>query len=194
MLAAIERLKPERIGHGVAAAESEEAMAKLVERGIVLEICPTSNLRTQAVRDLTATFVYNDLASLERIFEAHPGEVAAVILEPYVSTLPEPGFLEGIRELTHREGAVLVFDEVITGFRLANGGAQEYFGVTPDLTCLGKAIANGFPLSAIVGKADLMRALDEVFFSLTFGGEAVSLAAAKATIATGGVIMDIKPK
>lgn len=136
----------------------------------------------QAVRDLTATFVYNDLASLQRIFDAHPGDVAAVILEPFVSTLPEPGFLEGIRDLTSREGAVLIFDEVITGFRLSNGGAQEYFGVTPDLTCLGKAIANGFPLSAIVGKADVMRMLDEVFFSFTFGGEAVSLAAAKATI------------
>jgi glutamate-1-semialdehyde aminotransferase/spore coat polysaccharide biosynthesis protein SpsF (cytidylyltransferase family) len=136
----------------------------------------------QAVRDLTVTFVYNDLASLQRIFNAHPGGVAAVILEPFVSTLPEPGFLEGVRELAQRQGAVLIFDEVITGFRLANGGAQEYFGVTPDLTCLGKAMANGFPLSAIVGKADVMKMLDEVFFSFTFGGEAVSLAAAKATI------------
>jgi glutamate-1-semialdehyde aminotransferase/spore coat polysaccharide biosynthesis protein SpsF (cytidylyltransferase family) len=137
----------------------------------------------QAVRELTVPFTYNDLASLERIFSAHPGQVAGVILEPFVSTLPEPGFLEGVRELAHRHGALLIFDEVITGFRMGLGGAQEFFGVEPDLACFGKALANGMPLSAIAGRAEVMRGLDEVFFSFTFGGEAASLAAAQATLA-----------
>ncbi len=136
----------------------------------------------KAVQALTRTFEYNDLDSLRRIFEAHPRQVAAVIMEPIGVVEPKPGFLQAVRELTHREGAVLIFDEVITGFRLALGGAQEYFGVTPDLACFGKGMANGFPLSAVVGRRDIMQLFDEVFFSFTFGGEAASLAASAATI------------
>ena len=134
------------------------------------------------VRRLTVPFQYNDLASLERIFAQHPNQVAAVIMEPVGVEEPREGFLERVRELATRNGAVLIFDEIVTGFRLALGGAQEFFGVRPDLACFGKGIANGFPLSVIVGRRDIMELFDEVFFSFTFGGETVSLAAAKATI------------
>ena len=136
----------------------------------------------EAVRALTGTFQYNDLDSLERIFRDHPGEVAAVILEPIGVVEPREGFLQAVRELTTREGAVLVFDEVLTGFRIALGGAQAHFGVTPDLACFGKAMANGYPLSAVVGCREIMALFDDVFFSSTFGGEVLSLAAMVATI------------
>jgi len=136
----------------------------------------------ESCRALTAPFSYNDIASAERIFREHPDRVAAVILEPVGIAAPQDDFLERLRDLTSREGSVLVFDEMITGFRMALGGAQQHFGVTPDLACFGKAIANGYPLSAVVGKREIMSLFDEVFFSFTFGGEALSLAAAKATI------------
>ena len=136
----------------------------------------------KAVRELTVPFEYNDIGSLERVFEQHSHNVAAVIMEPVGVIEPQDGFLQDVKEIAHREGALLIFDEVITGFRLALGGAQEYFGVTPDLACLGKAIANGFPLSAIVGRRDVMSLFEEVFFSSTFGGETLSLAACAATI------------
>lgn len=136
----------------------------------------------EAVRRLTHGFAYNDLPSLERIFDAHPGEVAAVIMEPVGVVEPAAGFLQEVRALTRARGALLIFDEVLTGYRLAIGGAQEYFGVTPDLACLGKAIANGFPLAALVGRRVFMRRFEDVFFSFTFGGETLSLAAALATL------------
>ena len=135
-----------------------------------------------AVRSLTATFEYNRIETLERLFRAHPGRVAAVILEPVGIIEPQAGFLEQVQSLVRREGALLIFDEVLTGFRLSLGGAQAHFGVTPDLACFGKAMANGFPLSAVVGRKELMKLFEEVFFSFTFGGEAISLAAALATI------------
>lgn len=136
----------------------------------------------QAVRDLSHTFAFNDLASLQAVFDQHPGQVAAVILEPMNVTLPAPGFLEGVRDLAHRQGALLVFDETITGFRFSNGGAQELFGVTPDLATFGKGLANGYPVSAIAGRREVMKLMEEIFFSFTFGGETLSLAAAKATL------------
>src|SRR5881628_1514139 len=136
-----------------------------------------------AVRALTHTFRYDDLGSLERIFAEHPGRIAAVIMEPVGVDEPAPDFLPRVATLTHANGAVLIFDEIVTGFRLALGGAQERFGVTPDLACFGKAMANGFPLSAVVGRREIMEVFDEIFFSFTFGGEALSLAAARATIA-----------
>jgi glutamate-1-semialdehyde 2,1-aminomutase/spore coat polysaccharide biosynthesis protein SpsF len=135
-----------------------------------------------AVAALTKTFQYNKIESLERIFRENPGQVAAVILEPIGVDAPLPGFLEQVAELTRKNGALLVFDEVITGFRLSLGGAQKHFGVIPDLASFGKAMANGFPLSAVVGRAELMRNFDDIFFSGTFGGETLSLAACKATI------------
>jgi glutamate-1-semialdehyde 2,1-aminomutase len=136
----------------------------------------------KAVQELTHTFVYNDLESLAGLLRQYPGEFAAVILEPMNITAPLDGFLEDLRALTTEHGVVLVFDEIITGFRFANGGAQELFGVTPDLTTLGKGLANGYPLSVVTGRADIMQMMEEVFFSFTAGGEALSLAAALTTM------------
>lgn len=135
-----------------------------------------------AVAQQTKTFRYNDLDSLQALFDSHPGQIAAVIMEPVGVEEPTDGFLPAVKELTHANGALLIFDEIITGFRFAAGGAQEYFGTIPDLACFGKALANGFPLSAVVGRAELMKVFDEAFFSFTFGGETVALAAAKATL------------
>jgi len=136
----------------------------------------------QPVRDLTLTFQYNDIGSLEKLFNENSDQIAGVILEPIGVIKPERHFLQKVAELTRKYGALLIFDEVVTGFRLALGGAQEYFGVIPDLACLGKAMANGHPISAIVGKREIMEIFDEIFFSSTFGGETLSLAAAQATI------------
>lgn len=136
----------------------------------------------QATRDLTHAFQYNDLPSLERLLEERKGEIAAVIMEPMNVEWPAEGFLQGVRNLCTEHGVVLVFDETITGFRYANGGAQELFGVTPDLATFGKGLANGYPVSAIAGRADIMKLMEEIFFSFTFGGEMLSLAAAKATM------------
>lgn len=136
----------------------------------------------QAVRALTHSFPYNDLAALDALLDAYAGQIAAVILEPMNVVEPASGFLAGVRERCTRHGAVLIFDETITGFRFANGGAQESFGVTPDLATFGKGLANGFPLSALAGRHELMREMEEIFFSFTFGGETLSLAAARATL------------
>lgn len=130
------------------------------------------------VSDLTKSFSFNDLESVKAIFEQNPGNVAAVILEPMNSSWPEANFLEEVRALCTKQGSVLIFDETITGFRFSRGGAQELFGVLPDLTTLGKGLANGFPLSAVVGKREIMTEMNEIFFSGTFGGELLSLAAA----------------
>jgi glutamate-1-semialdehyde 2,1-aminomutase/spore coat polysaccharide biosynthesis protein SpsF len=137
----------------------------------------------EAVQALTCPFVYNDIDSLRQVFAQHPGQVAAVIMEPIGVVLPQDGFLEEVRDLTHREGALLIFDEVVTGFRISLDGAQGFFDVTPDLACFGKGIANGYPLAAVVGRREVMNLFDEIFFSFTFGGETLSLAAARATIA-----------
>lgn len=136
----------------------------------------------KATAELTHKFAYNDLPGLEAQLAALKGQVAAIILEPMNVEPPKPGYLQALRDIATREGIVLVFDETITGFRYANGGAQEMFGVTPDLTTLGKGLANGFPLSAVAGRADLMAEMEEVFFSFTMGGETLSLAAAKASL------------
>ena len=135
-----------------------------------------------ATRELTHAFAYNDLESLDKVLKSHPGEFAAVILEPMNVVAPLPGYLESVKTLAHQHGALLVFDETITGFRYANGGAQAHFGVTPDLATFGKGLANGYPVSAVAGRADVMKEMEEIFFSFTFGGEALSLAAAKATL------------
>jgi glutamate-1-semialdehyde aminotransferase len=134
------------------------------------------------VRGLTRTFAYNDLASLEKLFAELPGRIAGVVMEPVGVVEPRDGFLERVAALARAEGVVLIFDEIVTGFRVALGGAQERYGVVPDLACFGKAMANGYPVSAVVGRRELMAVFDEIFFSFTFGGEAVSLAAARATI------------
>jgi glutamate-1-semialdehyde 2,1-aminomutase len=129
---------------------------------------------------LTSTFAYNDLASVEAAID---DETACVILEPVTFEAPRDGFLARLKELCASRDVLLVFDEMWTGFRLALGGAQERFGVTADLACHSKAVANGMPLSLLTGRADVMRlCAREIFFFSTFGGEALSLAAARATI------------
>ncbi len=136
----------------------------------------------KAVKELTHKFNYNDIQSLEDKLKELKGQVAAVILEPVNVVPPKDNFLEKVKQLTHDHGAVLIFDETITGFRLANGGAQEFFGVTPDLATFGKGLANGYPLSAVAGKAEIMKLMEDIFFSFTFGGETLSLAASYAAL------------
>jgi glutamate-1-semialdehyde aminotransferase len=133
-----------------------------------------------AVADLSFTFDYNDATALEAALD---DDVAAVILEPVTFDPPRDGFLERLRELTIRNRSLLIFDEMWTGFRLALGGAQERFGIAADLACFSKAVANGMPLSVLTGRREVMELLDEdVFFFSTFGGETLSLAAARATL------------
>ncbi|MBP9694931.1 MAG: aminotransferase class III-fold pyridoxal phosphate-dependent enzyme [Candidatus Magasanikbacteria bacterium] len=136
----------------------------------------------KATQELTKTFTYNNIESLEKIFAEYPGQVAAVILEPIGVEFPKDNFLQKVKDLTHKNGAVLIFDEMVTGFRIALGGAQAYFGVTADLACFGKAVANGYPISVLTGKRELMKECEEIFFSFTFGGELLSLAAALKTM------------
>lgn len=135
----------------------------------------------QAVRDLTTKINYNDLAALEAALDK---DTACFILEPVVFAEPDKGYLEKVIELCHKNGTLVIFDEIWTGFRIALGGAQEYYGVKADLTTFSKACANGMPISALVGKREVMQTLadDDVFFFTTFGGEMLSLAATKATM------------
>jgi len=134
----------------------------------------------KSLKDIIRTFEYNDLESLK--IQLDRGDVAAVIMEPMALENPNPGFLEGVRELCTESGVILIFDEMITGFRWALGGAQEYYGVIPDIATFGKAVANGMPLAIIAGKREFMKEFDHIFFSMTFGGEAVSIAAAVETV------------
>ncbi len=131
---------------------------------------------------LVVPFAYNDLGSLEAALEEHHGQVAAVMMEPALVDSPARGFLEGVKTAAHRHGALLIFDEIVTGFRWAVGGAQEHFGVVPDLATFGKGMANGLPLAAVVGPRELMREFEDIFVSSTFGGDTLALAAARATI------------
>ena len=132
---------------------------------------------------LTHPFEYNNIESLKKIFDDNPGQIAGVIMEAVQLTPPKDGFLEKVKKLAHENGALLIFDEVITGFRFGMGGAQEYFGVVPDLACFGKSMSNGYPLSALTGREDIMRVFEKnTFFSSTYGGETTTLAAGKATI------------
>jgi glutamate-1-semialdehyde aminotransferase len=132
----------------------------------------------QQVSALSHEFKYNDLASLQKILDDHPGQIAAVVMEAVHDELPKDGFLQGVQELARKHGAVFILDEVLTGFRLAKGGAAEYFKITPDLGVYGKAVSNGMPLSFVAGKKEIMQKFEEVFFSYTYGGEPLALAAA----------------
>jgi len=136
----------------------------------------------KAVCELTQTFSYNDLKSLDAVLAEHPGEFAAVIMEPTSLVAPGEGFLSGVKELAHRHGAILIFDEIVTGFHWHLGGAQAYYSVIPDLATFGKAMANGFPISAVVGRKEIMKEVEDIFYSFTFGGDTIALAAALATI------------
>jgi glutamate-1-semialdehyde 2,1-aminomutase len=143
----------------------------------------------EAIRRLVAKFRYNDLASLEALFAQHPGQVACVVLEAARTEEPQPGYLERLKALVHANGALLVFDEMITGFRWHLRGAQHVYGVTPDLSTFGKALANGFSVSALAGRREIMKLggmghdRERVFLmSTTHGAETHGLAAAIATM------------
>ncbi len=126
---------------------------------------------------------WNDRAEMEQIFHDHAEQIAAVVVAgSYADMDMGETFYPWLRDLTQRDGAVLIFDEIVTGFRLALGGAQEYFNVVPDMAVFGKGMANGMPLATYLGRADLMDGCSEAFITSTHGGETLSLAAAKATI------------
>jgi glutamate-1-semialdehyde 2,1-aminomutase len=132
---------------------------------------------------------FNDLASIERLAAANPKQIAALIIEPVAGNMgtvaPEPGFLAGLRTLCDREGIVLIFDEVMTGFRLAPGGAQAKYGVRPDLTCLGKIIGGGLPVAAYGGRADLMDRVSPagpIYQAGTLSGNPLAVAAGLAML------------
>ena len=137
----------------------------------------------------TFEFKYNDLNSLEELLKVHGDETAAIIVTPLGHPLahkieePKPGFLEGVKELAHKYGAVLVFDEIRTGFRVSIGGAQKHYGVTPDLSVFGKALANGYSIGAVTGKKEIMKQAEhDVFISSTFFPNSLSFVAALKTI------------
>lgn len=132
-------------------------------------------------KDFIHSFEYNKPQSLQTLLDQYPGQFAAVIMEQG-GEAPKDQFLHKVRDLARKHGALFILDEIVTGFRFAPGGVQQLYGVTPDLACFGKAMGNGFPISAIVGKKEFMKELKEVFFSMTFGGDTASLAAASATL------------
>ena len=141
------------------------------------------------VAHFTLALPFNDLAAVEQAFAAHPGEIAAIIVEPVVGNMgcvpPAPGFLEGLRAITSREQALLIFDEVMTGFRLAFGGAQELYGITPDMTTLGKIVGGGLPCGVFGGRAEIMRMLaplGPVYQAGTLSGNPLAMAAGLATV------------
>jgi glutamate-1-semialdehyde 2,1-aminomutase len=143
----------------------------------------------RAVSDLSLEFRYNDLESVRRLFDEHPGKIAGLIMEPAREEEPRDGFLHGTMRLCHENGAVFILDENITGFRWHIGGAQRCYGIVPDLTVLGKAMSNGFALSALAGRREIMElggihhGKERVFLlSTTHGAETHALAAAIATI------------
>jgi glutamate-1-semialdehyde 2,1-aminomutase len=144
----------------------------------------------EVVRQLTLTFRYNDIASAKALFDRHPGRIAALILEPARTEEPQERFLHHLQQLCHANGALFILDEMITGFRWGNGGGQKVYGVVPDLSCFGKALGNGFSVSALAGKREFMRlgGLEQVdhprvfLLSTTHGAETHTLAAAIATM------------
>ncbi len=134
----------------------------------------------EAIQNMTYTFEYNDIEAIKKALDE---TVAALILEPFIFEAPKPGFLQELAEACQANGTLLIFDEMWTGFRIAIGGAQEYFNVKPDLAVYSKACANGMPIALLTGRADVMQLFNsEVFSYTTFGGEALSLAACIATI------------
>ena len=135
-----------------------------------------------ATRSLTVPFPFNEIEVLEKLLHVHKGEVAAIILEPMGIIEPIPGYLQSVRDLATKHDAVLIFDECWTGFRLHLQGAFGHYGIAPDIACFGKALGNGAPISAIVGRGDIMKKFEEAFFSFTFGGDLIGIAAAQAVL------------
>jgi glutamate-1-semialdehyde 2,1-aminomutase len=155
---------------------------------------PDSRGVPAALAALTVTVPFNNIGAVRAVFDARGSEIAAVIVEPVAGNMgvipPAPGFLEGLREITTRNGSVLIFDEVITGFRVARGGAQALYGIRPDLTCLGKIIGGGLPVGAYGGRADLMShvaPLGGVYQAGTLSGNPLAVAAGLATVRALGV-------
>ncbi len=158
----------------------------------------------ESVAGETIIVDYNDLETVERLIEERHEKIACVMVEPIAGNmgviLPEPGFLEGLRKVTEKYGVLLIFDEVITGFRVAYGGAQELYGVTPDLTCLGKIIGGGFPVGAFGGKKEIMEYLapvGPVYQAGTLSGNPVAMAAGLATLkilANGDIYKKLEQK
>ncbi len=132
----------------------------------------------QAVRELAHPFPYNDPDALDALLSSMPGKFAAVIMEPVNFVWPTTGYLEKVKEIAHRHGALLIFDEICSGFHFGLGGAQKLFGVTPDLATFGKAMGNGWPISCIVGRRDVMKVFEDAFVSFTFAGDVSAMAAA----------------
>lgn len=135
-----------------------------------------------AVRALTHKASYNDIDSLKAVLDKNKDNVAAVVMEVVGVEPPKEGYLQAVQDMCRKNGTVLIFDEIISGFRVHAGGAQAYYGVTPDLAAFGKAMGNGMPISAVVGRADIMNKMEDIFYSGTFGGETLSLAASIAVI------------
>ncbi len=138
---------------------------------------PTGRGVPECLRSTVISFPYNDLPALDRLLREHADEVALVFLDAVSAQEPDPDYLPGVRRLCDEHGVLLAFDEIVTGFRLAPGGAQEHFGVTPDLACFAKGIANGMPLAAVCGRREVMQIAEELLISVTYGGECLSLAA-----------------
>ena len=136
----------------------------------------------RTVRDDVLTFRYNDLDSLEDVFRKNRDRVACLIMMPLEIEEPKPGFLEGVKSLAHRNGALFILDEMRSGFHLAMGGAQEYYKVTPDMATFSKAMSNGYAISALAGRKDLLEQLSKTYVSSTFFTNSIEMAAAAATI------------
>jgi len=158
--------------------------------GVLTQAIPGSPGVPQDVAELTISLPYNDLDAVNWAVQEYPGEIAAIIVEPVAGNMgvtpPRPGFLEGLRLICDTDEILLILDEVITGFRVAWGGAQELFGVNPDLTCLGKIIGGGLPLGAYGGRRDLMEHMapvGPVYQAGTLSGNPVAVAAGRATLA-----------
>lgn len=157
--------------------------------GVLTLGAPDSPGVPASMAQTTISATYNDLQSVERVFESNPGQIAAVILEPVAGNMgvvpPAEGFLQGLRNLTRAHGALLIFDEVITGFRVSYGGAQGLYGVRPDLTCLGKIIGGGLPVGAYGGRRDIMQMLapiGPVYQAGTLSGNPLAMSAGIATL------------
>jgi glutamate-1-semialdehyde 2,1-aminomutase len=136
----------------------------------------------RALAGTAIPFTYGDTAMLEALFDEHAGKVAAVMMEPVRSELPDPGYLKAVQALSRKNGAVLIFDEVSCGWRLRVGGVQEYFGVTPDMTVVAKAMSNGYPMGAVVGSQEVMEPAGRMFVSSSYWSDNTGLAASLTTI------------
>jgi glutamate-1-semialdehyde 2,1-aminomutase len=175
------------MGGIVTTPENPIPIAGELEEDIYSQMANTAGRAAHAFSD-SYMIEWNDLAALERLFSAHGSDIAAVIMEPVMvncsGCVPEPGYLESVRELCTRNKTVLIFDEVLTGFRIGLGGAQGHFGVVPDMTTLGKALGGGFPVSAFCGKREIMETIasTEVVAGGTYNGHPLAMAAVTANI------------